>query len=216
MTIGHEGDDNRETIRRKGNCATGCWLLAGGRRHSRSSRFGSQHGTRSCREQLSADLVEVGQRKHGLRSGQVLGQTAVSHFSEAPQLLEHPKGVFAARPGPRARPVDQPPALAQRPLGGRTPVDPIAHPPALEKLSIVFLPVRLIPEQLPLLPMQQLRQLGDVGYVGVRSLAPYGRYRADPLRRAASFRSTSFCPCGPASSRGHDSHWRSWSNSAPR
>src|SRR5208283_3120462 len=72
-----------------------------------------------------------------------------------------------ARPGPRARPVDHPPALAQRPLRGRTPVDPVAHPPLLEKLSIVFLPVRLIAEQLPLLTMQQLRQLGDVGYPGV-------------------------------------------------
>src|SRR5271157_2263333 len=154
------------TIMLKGNFATGCWLLASGGRHLRFSRSGSPHAPRSCGEQLSADLVEVGQRKHGLRSGQVLGQTAVSHFGEAPQLLEHPKGMFAARPGPRARPVDQPPALAQRPLRGRTPVDPVAHPPSLKKLSIVFLPVRLIPEQLPLLPMQQLRQLGDVGYVG--------------------------------------------------
>src|SRR6202142_1474420 len=140
------------TIRLKGNFATGCWLLAGGSRHLRFSRSGSPHAPRSCGEQLSADLVEVGQRKHGLRSGQVLGQTAVSHFSEAPQLLEHPKGVFAARPGPRARPVDHPPAVAQRPLGGRTPVAPVAHPPPLEEFSIVFLPVRLIAEQLPLLP----------------------------------------------------------------
>src|ERR1700693_3766687 len=118
-------------------------------------------------EQLSADLVEVGQRKHGLRARQVLGQTAVSHFGEAPQLLDYPKGVFAASPGPRARPIDHPPAVAQRPLGGRTPVDPIAHSPGLEKLSIVFLPVRLIAEQLSLLPVQQIRQLGDVGYPGI-------------------------------------------------
>src|SRR5208282_4860375 len=99
--------------------------------------------------------------------GQVLGQTAVSHFGETPQLLNYAKGVFAASPGPRARPVDQPPALAQRPLGGRAPVDPVAHPPRLEKLSIVFLPVRLIAEQLALLPVQQVRQLGDVGYPGI-------------------------------------------------
>ena len=111
-------------------------------------------------------MVEVGQRKHGLRPRQVLGQAAVSHFGEAPQLLDYAKGVFATSPGPRACPVDHPPALAQRPLGGRTPVDPVAHPPSLEKLSIVFLPVRLIAEQLPLLPVQQLRQLGDVGYAG--------------------------------------------------
>jgi hypothetical protein len=72
----------------------------------------SQRTSRADWEQLSADLVEVGQRKHGLRSRQVLGQTAVSHFGETPQLLDYAKGVFAARPGPRARPVDHPPALA--------------------------------------------------------------------------------------------------------
>src|SRR5208283_789681 len=126
----------------------------------------SQRTSRADWEQLSADLVEIGQRKHGLRSRQVLGQTAVSHFGEAPQLLDYPKGVFATSPGPRARPVDHPPALAQRPLGGRTPVDPVAHPPSLEKLSIVFLPIRLIAEQLAFLPVQQVRQLGDVGYAG--------------------------------------------------
>jgi hypothetical protein len=87
------------TIRRIGNGTRRCWLLASGCRHLRFSRSGSQHAPRSCREQKSADLVEIGQRKHGLRSRQVLGQTAVSHFGEAPQLLDHPKGVFAARPG---------------------------------------------------------------------------------------------------------------------
>src|ERR1017187_105187 len=107
----------------------------------------SQRTSRADWEQLFADLVEVGQRKHGLRSRQVLGQTAVSHFGETPQLLDYAKGVFAARPGPRARPVDHPPALAQGPLGGRTPVDPVAPPPSLEKLSIVFLPVRLIADR---------------------------------------------------------------------
>src|SRR5271169_7191160 len=154
------------TIRRKGNGATGCWLLASGRGHLRFSRSGSQRTPGRFWEQLSADLVEVGQRKHNVRARQVLGQTAVSHFGEAPQLLDYAKGVFATSPGPRARPVDHPPALAQRPLGGRTPVDPVAYSPSLEKLSIVFLPVRLIAEQLPLLPVQQLRQLGDVGYAG--------------------------------------------------
>jgi hypothetical protein len=39
-----------------------------------------------ARKQLSAHLVEVGQRKHGPRSRQVLGQTAISHFGEAPQF----------------------------------------------------------------------------------------------------------------------------------
>src|ERR1700732_4413408 len=67
----------------------------------------------------------VGQRKHGLRSRQVLGQTAISHFGKTPQLLDYAKGVFTTSPGPRACPVDHPPALAQRPLGGRPPVDPV-------------------------------------------------------------------------------------------
>src|SRR5216684_317674 len=136
------------------------------RRNCLLPEVSSQLTPSPCWEQLSADLVEVGQRKHGMRARQVLGQTAVSHFGKTPQLLDYPKGVFAARPGPRARPVDHPPVLAQRPLGGRTPVDPVAHSPGLEKLSIVFLPVRLIAEQLPLLPMHQIRQLGYVGYAG--------------------------------------------------
>src|ERR1700694_2329076 len=126
----------------------------------------SQRTPGPCWEQLSAELIEISQRKHGLHPCQVLGQTAVSHFGEAPQLLDYPQGVFAASPGPRARPVDHTPALAQRPLGCRAPFDPVAHSPGLEKLSIVFLPVRLIAEQLPLLPMHQIRQLGDVGYAG--------------------------------------------------
>src|SRR6202163_1994910 len=119
----------------------------------------SQRTPGPCWEQLSADLIEISQRKHGLRPCQVLGQAAVSHFGEAPQLLDYAKGVFAARPGPRTRPVDHPPARAQRPFRGRTPIDPVAHPPGLEKLSIVFLPVRLIAEDFPLLPVQQVRQL---------------------------------------------------------
>src|SRR6201981_1456877 len=121
-----------------------------------------------CWEQLSADLIEISQRKHGLRPCQVLGQAAVSHLGEAPQLLDYAKGVFAARPGPRTRPVDRPPAFAQRPATG-SPIDPVAHPPSLEKLAIVFLPVRLIAEDFPLLPVQQVRQLGDVG--GAASVA---------------------------------------------
>jgi hypothetical protein len=169
-----------------------------------------------CWEQLSADLIEISQRKHGLRPCQVLGQAAVSHFGEAPQLLDYAKGVFAARPGPRTRPVDHPPARAQRPFRGRTPIDPVAHPPGLEKLSIVFLPVRLIAEDFPLLPVQQVRQLGDVGYAGSgRSdrMDDTAFIRADVQ---PSSRSASCDPCGSASSRGRGSHSRSWSNSAPR
>src|ERR1700738_5088887 len=48
----------------------------------------SQRTPGPCWEQLSADLIEISQRKHGLRPCQVLGQAAVSHFGEAPQLLD--------------------------------------------------------------------------------------------------------------------------------
>ena len=87
--------------------ASDSWFGDDRHRDSRLPEVSSQHAPRSYWEQLSADLVEVGQRQHGLRTRQVLGQPPVSHFGEAPQLLDHPKGVFTARPGPRARPVDQ-------------------------------------------------------------------------------------------------------------
>src|ERR1700676_2834330 len=126
----------------------------------------SQRTPGPCWEQLSADLIEISQRKHGLRPCQVLGQAAISHFGESPQLLDYPKGVFAARPGPRTRPVDHPPAFAQRPATG-SPIDPVAHSPTLDKRSIVCLPVRLIAEDFPLLSVQQVRQLSNVGDCGV-------------------------------------------------
>jgi len=56
--------------------------------------------------------------------------------------------------------------LLQRPATG-SPIDPVAHSPTLEKRSIVFLPVRLIAEDFPLLSVQQVRQLSDVGDCGV-------------------------------------------------
>src|ERR1035437_9070178 len=118
----------------------------------------SQRTSRADWEQLSADLVEVGQRKHGLRSRQVLGQTAVSHFGETPQLLDYAKGVFAASPGPRARPVDHPPALAQGPLGGRTPVDPVAHPPKSRE-TFDRLPSSTLEIEIPF-PVREVRLSG--------------------------------------------------------
>lgn len=75
----------------------------------------SQRTPGPCWEQLSADLIEISQRKHGLRPCQVLGQAAVSHFGEAPQLLDYAKGVFAARRvRERARLI-----IRQRALSGR-------------------------------------------------------------------------------------------------
>jgi hypothetical protein len=78
------------------------------------SGSGSSDTPRPRREQLAPELVEIGERKHGVCVGQVLGQTAVSDLGKAPQLLDHPKRVFATRPGPRACPIDKPPAFAQR------------------------------------------------------------------------------------------------------
>src|SRR5258708_22905109 len=118
-------------------------------------------------KQLAAHLVEVGQRKHSVRARQVLGQASILYLGEAPQLLDHSESMLAAGARPRARPIDHPPALAQRPMGGRTPIDPVTHSPCLEKLAIIFLPVRLIAEHLTLLPMQQLRHLVDVGDTGI-------------------------------------------------
>src|SRR5882724_5622506 len=86
-------------------------------------------------KQLSAHLVEVGQRKHSVRARQVLGQASIPYLGEAPQLLDHSESMLAAGARPRARPIDHPPALAPRPMGGRTPIDPVTHSPRLEKLS---------------------------------------------------------------------------------
>src|SRR5690242_14832426 len=101
------------------------------------------------------DLVEIGQSEHGLRPRQVLGQTPIAHLGEAPQLLDHPEGVFAAGASARARPIDSAPALTQRPLGGGPAIYPVAYPPRFKKLSVVFFPVGLIAKQLTLLPVQQ-------------------------------------------------------------
>src|SRR5215469_2630166 len=110
-----------------------------------------------------SDLVEVGQREHGLCPRQVLGQAAIAHLGEAPQLLDHPEGVLAAGAGARACPIDHAPALAQRPPSSGAPIDPVAYPPALEELSVIFFPVRLVAEHLAFLSVQKLRHLRDIG-----------------------------------------------------
>ena len=85
------------TVRWSDNGARGRWSVASGRGGLRFARLGSQPAPQFGREQLTPKLVEIGQGKHSLRSCQVLGQTAISHFGEPPQLLDYPKGVFAAR-----------------------------------------------------------------------------------------------------------------------
>ena len=49
----------------------------------------SQDGPRPRWEQLAPELVQIGERKHGLRPGQILSQTAVSDLGKTPQLLDH-------------------------------------------------------------------------------------------------------------------------------
>ena len=76
----------------------GSRLLAArsGHSHYYFRLVGSQGARRSGREQLMPDLVKVGEGEHGLRPRQILGQAAISHLGEAPQLLDHAEGVFAA------------------------------------------------------------------------------------------------------------------------
>jgi hypothetical protein len=107
--------------------------------------------------------VEISQSEHGLRPRQVLGQTAVSHFGEAPQLLDQAKGVLAAGARARARPIDHAPAFTQGAAGSRASIDAIAYAPRLEELSVVFFPVRLVAEHFALRSVQKLRQLSDIG-----------------------------------------------------
>ena len=82
----------------------GNFARSGEHRGTRSGFFESQDTLRTGREQTMTKLVEISQGKHGLRSRQVLGQPAVPHLGEAPQLFEHAEGVLTAGAGPqRAR-----------------------------------------------------------------------------------------------------------------
>src|ERR1700746_3799844 len=128
---------------------------------------GSQGARRSGREQLMPDLLKVGEGEHGLRPRQVLGQAAIAHLGEAPQLLDHAEGVLAAGTGARARPIDHAPAFAQGPPGGGPPVDPITYYPAFKELAVVFFPVRLVAEHLALCSVEQLGQLRAIGDRGM-------------------------------------------------
>src|SRR5215472_9264342 len=121
----------------------------------------------SC-QQVEAYLVEIRQREHRLRSSQVLRQASVPHLRKSPELLDDPEGMLTPRTCPRACSIDLPPSLTQRPIRVGPSVHPIPHPARLESLSIPFLPVRLIAEDLPLLPVKQLRKLRDIGRCRVR------------------------------------------------
>src|SRR5690242_14575145 len=149
------------SIRGKSGGALGVWSLVSGDGALRLFRSWSQAASRGYGQQLTAQLVEIGQSKHGLRPRQVLGHTPIAYFGEAPQVFDHPKRMLAAGASPRARPVDHPPALTQRPAIG-APINPVAHATSREGLAVGFFPVSLIAKNLPLLPVQQMRKLGDI------------------------------------------------------
>src|SRR5579871_3212544 len=65
------------------------------------------------RQQPAPDHVEVGEREHREQTRRVLGQTAIAHLGEAPQLLDDAKGMLAAGPGGRTQSVQAAPVLAQ-------------------------------------------------------------------------------------------------------
>src|SRR5512143_403220 len=74
----------------------------------------SQGAPRPRRQELVAHTVQIGQGKHGLRSGKVLGQAAIAHLGESPESLHDVKGMFAPGSYPRPRPIDLPPPVAER------------------------------------------------------------------------------------------------------
>src|ERR1700757_5357875 len=148
-------------IRRTSIDGIGLWSCASGKRPSQLSESTSPRAPGPWQEQFAAELIEVGQRKHGLRSRQVLGQAAIAHFGEAPQLLDHSKGVLAAGTCPRARSIDQAPAFTQRATIGAT-INPVVHAFGRERLAVGFLPVGLISKHRPLPAVEQMRKLSDI------------------------------------------------------
>src|SRR3981081_1988392 len=121
------------TFRKEKRQGSRLWVARSGHSHYYFRVAGSQGAPRCGREQLVPDLVKVGEGEHGLRPRQILGQAAISRLHEAPQLLDYAEGVFAAGASARARPIDHAPALAQRPPGGRPPVDPITYSALVRK-----------------------------------------------------------------------------------
>src|SRR5262249_23564793 len=129
----------------------------------------SQRAPRLRWQELAADGVEVGQGKHRLGTGQVLGESAVAHLREAPQALHNVEGMFAASSGPGASAIDLAPALAEVAVAsGRASVDPVAHPLRPEGLPVGLLPIRLVAVERALLAVEQVRELPDVGLRSVR------------------------------------------------
>ena|SRR5215469_1061018 len=124
--IQRQFDIEEDSIRCKSRSARCAWVGVSWEGKLWFAGYGSPDTPCLCWEQLAPELVQIGERKHGLRAGQILSQTAVSDLGKAPQLLDHPKRVFAAGPGPRACLIDQAPALGQRPLRGAS-IDPVAY-----------------------------------------------------------------------------------------
>src|SRR6185312_2791664 len=91
----------------------------------------------------------------------VLRQSAVAHFAETPQALDHMKDVLAAGTSSRAQSVDAPLVVAQRNLIRAT-VDPVPDTHLLSILPVRLVPVGLVSKNLSLLAMKELGHLGAV------------------------------------------------------
>src|SRR2546426_9716133 len=125
-----------------------CWEPGSDRREVRSCSPTSQCTPRSYGNQLCADLVEIGQGKHRLRSREVLCQTPVPGLHESPEVLDDSEGMLAASPRPRAGSVDSPPPLVQSLVRRWTPIHSVTYTAPLKRLAIGLLPVGLISEDL--------------------------------------------------------------------
>ena len=98
--------------------------------------------------------VQIRQREHRPRSRLILGAAAVTCLGQAPQPLDHPKGMFALRASPRALGAE----LAQvcpRPLSRRaSTIDPLVYPGTPGLLAMRRVPVRVVAAHLALFTMR--------------------------------------------------------------
>jgi hypothetical protein len=82
-------DMEMNPIRRTSSGGIGGWWRGGGKQPSRWFESASPRAPRPWQKPFAAELVEIGQGKHHMRSHQVFGQAAIAHFGEAPQLVGH-------------------------------------------------------------------------------------------------------------------------------
>ena len=113
--------------------------------------------------------VQIGQREHGKGTRGVLGQAAIAHLGEAPQLLDDAKRMFAASPGPKACAVDHALGFGQRFASSAAPVDTVADAGLLAVFAVPFGPVGLVTVNLLFFAVNQLVDATDVSFIGVLS-----------------------------------------------